>query len=266
VRRVVVVVVTAACLAGLLTACGSDTVRVSYRPPPGARYRHEVRVHSVTTTRLAGTAEDRAVDDLVLVTEQTVLAADAGGVRVQVRLRQAGAPDRTFVVRLDHAAQLAGVETVEGLPPSVLGADALPQILPGAAGAPPDRPLGPGERWTIDAPAALPGVVGARLQGSGRLVELGLSGGRKVASTRSSTRLPLSATTPLRGSVVALDGIETTDGTATRALVDGAVERATTVTHGQFRLTLGPVGTPGATPVGGTLTLEVRSETRRLGG
>ena len=260
----VVVLLTTAGLAGTLTACGEDTVRVSYRPPLGARYRHEVRVHSVTTTTLAGSGEDRTVDDLVLITEQTVLAADAEGVRVRVRLRQDGAPDRTFVVRLDRAAQLAGVETVEGLPPSVLGADALPQILPGAAGAPPDRPLAPGERWTIDAPAALPDTVGARLQGSGRLVELGLSGGRKVASTRSSTRLPLSATTPLRGSVVALDGIETTDGTATRALADGAVEQATTVTHGQFRLTLGPVGTPAAAPVGGTLTLDVRSETRRL--
>ncbi len=204
------------------------------------------------------------MDDVVLRTDERVLSAGPDGVRVEVRLRQDGAADRTFVVRLDRAAQLAGVETVEGLPPSVVGADALPQVLPGAAGAPPDRPLAPGDRWTIDAPAGLLGADGARLQGSGRLVELGLVGDRKVATTRSSTRLSLTTTTPLRGSVVALDGTEHTEETATRALADGAVERSSTVTRGEFRLTLAPAGETSAAPVTGTLTLEVRSETRRV--
>jgi hypothetical protein len=263
VRREGLVVLGAVALAATLVGCGRDTVRVSYRPPVGARYRHEIRVHSVTTTALAGRPPEVAVDDVVLRTDERVLSAGPDGVRMEIRLRQAGAPDRTFVVRLDRAAQLAGVETVEGLPPSVVGADALPQILPGAAGAPPDRPLAPGDRWTIDAPAGLPGAEGARLTGSGRLVELGLASDRKVATTRSSTRLPLTTTTPLRGSVVALDGTEHTEETATRALADGAVERASTVTRGEFRLTLAPAGEASATPVTGSLTLEVRSQTRR---
>jgi hypothetical protein len=66
--------------------------------------------------------------------------------------------------------------------------------------------------------------------------------------------------------VAALDGVESTEGTATRALSDGTVERATTVTRGRFQLTLAPAGTTAAPPLHGFLNLEVRSETRRLGG
>jgi hypothetical protein len=259
------VALCAACLLGGLSACDRDTVRVSFRPAVGATYHYEVRVHSVTTTRLVGGEPERAVDDIVLQADETVVSATEGGeARVEVRLRQAGEPDRRFVVRLDRAAQLAGVDAVEGLPPSVVGPDALPQILPGAPGAPPDRPLAPGERWTIDAPAGLPGDGGARLVGSGRLVDLGVIDGRKVASTRATTRLPVTSTAAVRGNAVALDGTETTDGTATRDLADGAVERATTVTRGEFGLVVAPAGDDRGAKVTGTLAIEVRSDTRRL--
>lgn len=251
-------------MAGGLTACRRDTVRVSFRPAVGSNYRFEVRVHSVTTTRLAGSEPERSVDDVVLAVDETVVSAAGGEARVQVRLRQAGMPDRRFVVRLDRAAQLAGVDAIDGLPPSVVGPDALPEILPGAPGAPPDRPLAPGERWTIDAPARLQGGGDARLVGSGRLVELSLVDGRKVASTRASTRLPLTSTAAVRGNAVALDGTETTEGTATRNIVDGAVERATTVTRADFGLVLAPAGDDRGSRVSGTLTIEVRSDTRRL--
>jgi hypothetical protein len=258
------VVLVGACLGGLLAGCAPDTVRVSFRPAAGARYRHEVRVHSLTTIRLAGSPPEESVEDAVLITEHTVLGGPPGETRVQVRMHQAGSPDRTFVVRLDRAAQLAGVETVEGLPPSVLGPGALPHILPGTPGAPPDRPLAPGERWSIDVPVDLPGAYPARVSGSGRLVELGLLHGRKVASTRAATRVPLNSTAQLRGSTVALEGVEVSEGTATRALSDGAVERASTVTRGEFQVTVGPAQGNQVAPLRGTLSIEVRSETRRL--
>jgi len=263
-RFVVLWTLGVVCLALGLTACRRDTVRVSFRPAPGANYRFEVRVHSVTTTRLAGRDPDRSVDDIVLRVDETVVSATGGEARVQVRLRQAGMPDRSFIVRLDRAAQLAGVDAIDGLPPSVVGPDALPEILPGAPGAPPDRPLAPGERWTIDAPARFPGSGDARLEGSGRLVALSLVDGRKVASTRAVTRLPLTSTAAVRGNAVALDGTETTDGTATRDIIDGAVERATTVTRGDFGVVLAPAGDVRGSRVAGTLTIEVTSDTRRL--
>lgn len=256
--------VAAGWLATGLTGCRRDTVRVSFRPRVGAVYRYEVRVHSERTTRLGDAGPEVTADDIVLRARQTVLRAGPGDVVVEVRLSEEGVADRTYVVRLDRAAQLAGVETVEGLPPSVLGPEGLPDILPGAPGAPPDRPLAPGERWTIDAPAGPQGAGDGRLVGSGRLVGLGLVGGRKVATTRSRTSLPLTSTTALRGSAVALDGTETTDGRATRALADGAVETASTVTRGQFAITLAPAGDDQGATVRGTLSIEVRSQTRRL--
>ncbi|MFN2608620.1 MAG: hypothetical protein ABR511_12140, partial [Acidimicrobiales bacterium] len=193
VRRVAAAMMVAVALSGTLAGCRRDAVRVAFRPPAGARYRYEVRVHSLTTTRLGTGPPQVSAEDVVLETVDTVLQTGPGDVRVEVRLSQQGVPDRTFVVRLDRAAQLAGVDAVEGLPPSVLGAEGLPEILPGAPGAPPDRPLSPGQRWTIDAPTGLAGAGDARLVGSGRLVGLGVAGGRKVASTRSRTRLPLTS-------------------------------------------------------------------------
>jgi len=264
VTRVSCLILGVSFLASGLTACGRDTVRVSFRPAVGSNYRFEVRVHSVTTTRLAASEPERSVDDIVLGVEETVVSAAGGEARVQVRLRQAGMPDRTFVVRLDRAAQLAGVDAIDGLPPSVVGPDALPEILPGAPGAPPDRPLAPGERWIIDAPSRLPGSGDSRLVGSGRLVELSVVDGRKVASTRALTRLPLTSTAAVRGNAVALDGTETTEGTATRDIVDGAVERATTVTRGNFGVVLAPAGDDRGSRAIGSLTIEVTSNTRRV--
>ncbi|HEX8770670.1 MAG TPA: hypothetical protein VF711_07880 [Acidimicrobiales bacterium] len=264
VRRRLLPVAAAGCAAALLVGCKPATVTVAFRPRAGAEYRYDVRVHSTTITRLGASEPEVSVDDAVLRSDGTVLSAGPGDVRVRVQLHRQGSPDRTFVVRLDRAAQLAGVETVEGLPPSVLGPDALPEILPGAPAAPPDRPLAPGDRWDIDLRPDLPGADQTRLQGSGRLVELRLVNGRKVASTSAVTRIPLTSSEPVRRGILTLDGVATTESTALRALNDGAVEEATTITRGRFDVTLAPPpGSPGD-PLTGTLAIDVRSETRRL--
>jgi hypothetical protein len=62
---------------------------------------------------------------------------------------------------------------------------------------------------------------------------------------------------------VALEGVETTTAAATRVLSDGSVEDASSVTKGDFQVTL-TGGGDDAAPVTGTMTVEVRSETRRL--
>jgi len=263
-RRLPVPILALVLAAGALASCKPATVTVAFRPRAGTEYRYDVRVHSTTVTHLGDTEPETSVDDAVLRSDGTVLSAGAGEVKMRVQLRRAGSPDRTFVVRLDRAAQLAGVETVEGLPPSVLGPDALPEILPGAPAAPPDRPLAPGDRWDIDLQPDLAGAAGTRLQGSGRLVELRLLDGRKVASTSAVTRIPLTSSERVRRGILALDGVATTESTAVRALTDGAVEEATSITRGRFDVTLSPPpGSPGD-PLTGTLSIEVRSETRRV--
>ena len=247
-----------------LTGCDKQSVHVGYRPEAGTTYRYEIKVQSVTTTLLHDEPPQRSVDELTLESRDTVLSAGPGEVKVEVRLRRAGSPERTFQVRFDRGAQLAGVDEVDGLPPEVLGPVGLPEFLPAAATAPPDRPLSPGEKWKIDATSTLPGAGAVRLEGTGRLAKVTTSGGRKVASIKAVTRLPLTSTTRVGDTTVTLTGTETTESTAVRSLVDGSVEEATALTKGTYALSLSPG--PGArpAPVSGTMSVEIRSQTRRL--
>lgn len=250
----------------LLGGCRQSKVHVTFRPPVGAHYRYRVDVSKVTTIRLGSEPEQRSTENTTLRVENTVLTADNGEVRMDVRLQRPNSPDRTFVVRFDRAAQLSGVEAVEGLPASVLGPSTFPEFLPAAAAAPPDRLLSPGERWKINATPSLPGAPSAHLEGTGRLLGVKDSGGQKVASIRSETRLPLTSTMQLRGGTATLEGVETTDTTASRSVVDGAVQTATSVSVGDYRVIVSaPAGDAGA-PVAGTMTIEVRSQTKRLAG
>jgi hypothetical protein len=221
-----------------------------------------VDVTKVRTIQLGSDGPQRTVDDARLEANETVLASGPEGIRVQVELRRVGSPPRAFVVLFDRAAQLTAVESIEGLPASILEPFGLSEIFPAAAGAPPARPLSAGEQWTIDDHLTLAGSAPARLRGSGKLVSFGAVGGRKVASIRSSTRLPVSTQSTLQGGQLALEGIERTVSTASRELADGAVEEASSTTGGNYQVTLSPGGQ--GTPVTGTLTIEVRSTTKRL--
>jgi hypothetical protein len=248
---------------GVLAACRPDTVQVAFRPSVGARYRYQVDVTKTRTLQLSSDQPQRTVDDARIEADETVLASGPQGIRVQVELRRAGSAPRLFVVRFDRAAQLTAVETIEGLPASILEPFGLSEIFPAAAGAPPARPLAAGEQWTIDDPLTLAGSAPARLHGSGRLVSFGVVGGRKVASIRSSTRLPITTASTLQGGQLALHGVERTVSTASRELADGAVEVASSTTSGNYEVVLTPAGGQ-ATPVTGTLTIEVKSTTKRL--
>jgi hypothetical protein len=248
----------------LLSACQPDTVRIDFRPAAGATYAYRVEVESVTVISVDGGAPQRLADKFVLRADHEVLSVGADSSRVRVRLGGPELAPRTFVVRLDRAGQLAEVQRTEGLPAQALGSLGLSEIFPAAAGAPPSRPLSPGERWVVDEPVDLPGQPGARLRGSGRLTELGVVSGRKVATVESAFRLAVKGTTQLEQGSFALDGSLATTSTATHRLADGAVEDVRAVTRGRYTLTLlPPAGTEGPA-VPGTLTVEVRSHTSRI--
>jgi hypothetical protein len=262
VRRLAYLLLPAVASAGL-AACTEESVHVGFRPEAGASYRYEIKVQSVTTTVIGSEGPERSVDEVTLESRDTVLSSGPEEIKVEVRLRRAGSPDRTFRVRFDRGARLAGVDEVDGLPPEVLGSVGFPAFLPAAATAPPDRALSPGEKWKIDATSNLPGAESARLQGTGRLEKVTTAGGRKVASIKAETSLPLSATTRVGGAMVTISGTETTESTAARTLTDGAVQEATGLTKGQYTLTLSPEG-GGAASMNGTMSVEIRSQTRRL--
>ncbi len=255
---------TALACGAALTGCDKQAVRVGFRPGAGAVYRYEITVKSTTTTNLGDAAPQTSVDDVVLQSIDTVLDSSPAAVRVRVQLTRTGSPDRTFLVRFDRGAQLARVDAVDGLPPDVLGPDGFPEFLPAAATAPPDRPLSPGEEWKIDATSTPTGGSPVRLQGSGQLVKVTTSGGQKVASIKAETTVPQSGKAQVGEATATLDGTETTESTATRALSDGSVQESTSVTKGTFRLVLSPKPGRQAEPVPGTMSVEIRSQTRRI--
>jgi hypothetical protein len=260
VRRLALFLLVPAVAAGGLTACSEESVHVGFRPEAGASYRYEIKVQSVTTTVLGDEAPDRSVDEVTLESRDTVLSAAPEEVKVRVVLVRAGSPERTFVVRFDRAAQLAGVDLVDGLPPQVLGPVGLPAFMPAAATAPPDKALSPGEKWKID--AAPPGADSVRMQGTGRLVKVSSMDGRKVASIKAETSVPLSSTSQVGTATVSISGTERTESTASRALADGVVQEASSVTTGTYDLVLSPAGA--TAPVRGKMSVEIRAQTRRL--
>jgi hypothetical protein len=240
-------------------------VRLSFQPRPGNRYSYRVEVEAEAVARVGGEDPRRTQSQNVFEAEQSVLDTDPSGTRVQVRLAEQGALPRTFVVRLDRAAQLAEVQSIEGLPASALGGLGLSEIFPAAAGAPPDRGLAPGARWTIDEPVQLASPERARLSGEGRLAKLGVIDGRDVATVVSTYRLPVKRTAQERRSKLELTGSQDTNASTTYDLEDGSVISVEARTNGTYDvMLLPPEGTPGA-PIPGTLTVTVRSVTRRVG-
>src|SRR5205085_12067235 len=162
-----------------------------------------------------------------------VLDAHNGTTRVEVRLERQGGGERTFIMRFDRAAQLTAVESVEGIPAEVLGSLGLSEIFPAAAGAPPARPLRPGDHWVIDDQVQLAGMdAPTRLAGAGHLVQLGVVDGHKTATVSSTTTLPLTSTSATSDGVQTLTGTQITTITVVYDLADGSVRHSTAATTG----------------------------------
>jgi hypothetical protein len=257
------------------TACRDDTVRVTFRPDVGAVYRYEVTVRSRSEVRLPGEEPQVRTEEVVLQSEHTVIAAGRDGVRVRVILADAAGSVRTFVVRFDRAAQLESVESEDGNgaateagtdEPEDAGTFGISEIFPAAAGAPPDGPLGPGERWHIDDRVVVPGATSpARLTGEGRLAGLGVIDDEDVARLATSSVLRFSSSQQTDdGEVIALDGEQVTEQRAAHDLDDGAVRSSSSTTVGRFDLEITPPFGELRDPVRGTLSVRVTSRTVRL--
>ena len=245
--------------------CGDDgAVELAFRPAEGAELRYETAVESTTATDVPCQAPSRRTDSTTLATTQRVLDVGDDGVRVEVALSRPGIGTRTFVVRFDRAAQLTAVESVEGIPASALGELGLSEVFPAAAGAPPDRPLAPGDRWTIDDEVQLvTGSEPSRLRGAGRLVELGVEDGRDTATVETTATLPVATSSSSSSGTRDLRGEQVTEVVATYDLADGTLLRAEAVTVGTFDLVLGPPPGGAGDPCIGTLEVEVRSRVTR---
>lgn len=246
----------------LLTACRRDDVSVVFRPRDGATFAYRVTVRSTTITEIGDEPPSRATDRVVLRVEQRVVGTGPEGTRMRMRV-SGGGVDQELVVRLDRAAQLTAVERIEDFTPRLLGDVGLSAVFPAAAGAPPPRPLSPGEDWVVDTPLRLPGGEDTRLSGRGRLTSLGIIRGRSVATVDSQLSIPVHRVLEEAGGTVELTGRQSTSATTAHAIADGAVESARSTTTGEYRLRLVPELAAGAPAIPGRLTVEVRTTSRR---
>ncbi|MDP9020815.1 MAG: hypothetical protein M3N25_08435 [Actinomycetota bacterium] len=255
----------AVALVASLSGCREGTVRLTFRPEVGATYRYELEVRTVSEVRIGATGPDRREEDVVLTAEHTVVRSGDDGVEVRVLLQEPGAEDRVFEVVFDRAAQLEEVRSIEGVPHERLGLLGIAEIFPAAVGAPPDRALAPGAGWVIDDRVQVPDSTSTtRLDGSGRLVELGVVDGEKVASLEAAARLPLEAVIPSASGELRLEGVQVTDYRATHDLDDGSVREASSTTLGRFDLEVAPPPDRRISPVPGFLVVEVSSRIRLL--
>jgi hypothetical protein len=263
-------VVAAAAVAAIATGCGDGDGRVTlaYRPPVGTETRYVTEVSSTTVS--AGLepcqAPDTRSDRTRLDATQLVLDRDDSLARVEVALTREGIGTRTFVVRFDRAAQLTAVESVEGIPAAALGELGLSEIFPAAAGAPPEAPLAPGDRWTIDDEVQLGDAAPTRLRGEGRLVALGVVDGVDTATVRSSTDLDVQTSTGASTGTRTLAGTQHSEVEAVYDLETGLLRRAEAETLGTFDLRLGPPPGGEGDPCTGTLTVLLHSEVRLADG
>lgn len=247
-------------------ACADDTVRIAFQPAEGAYYAYFVVVDSTSTTRIEGQALSESENNFALLAQHRVQKTGPEGSEVEVTLSTGdNDPARQLLVRLDRGAQLTEVIEVEGLPADVLGELGLSEIFPASVAAPPDRALAPGATWRIDAPVQVTGSPREQLTGSGRLVELDVRGGLRVAVVRTSYRLPVSRRTEGTASTREFDGFQVTRSTTTYDLSDGSVVEADAVTTGTFTVRLMPPEGSEGPVLRGNLEVEVRSHTTRSG-
>lgn len=259
----------AVAVAMLAAACGDADGRVTlaYRPPVGTETRYVTEVTS--TTMSSGLepcqAADTRTDRTRLDASQRVIDRDGSLVRVEVALSREGIGTRTFVMRFDRAAQLTAVESVEGIPAAALGDLGLSEIFPAAAGAPPEEPLAPGDRWTIDDEVDLGGDAPTRLRGEGRLLSLGVVDGVDTATVHSATELEVRTSTAATTGTRTLDGTQHSEVEAVYDLDTGVLRQAEADTTGTFDLLLGPPPGGEGDPCAGTLTVQLHSEVRLVG-
>ena len=257
--------VTAAAVSGAaLAACAPGAVRVAFRPRVGARYGYQVEVRTRSTLNVDGRESvSRDVTATLQVDQRVLVTGDEGSV-VEVVLRTTPEDERTVLVRLDRAAQLVGLEPVAGKDAAALGDLGVAEVFPAAVGAPPDRPLRPGERWRVDSPVNLPASTPSRLVGEGRLTGLGVVSGRRAATVTTVSTLPVVRRTGSAGrSEAVLEGTQQTTTTASHTLADGAIQAARSTTRASYALRLLPPTGLAGDPVRGRLELEVTSSTKR---
>ena len=247
-------VVLAAIALPALVGCRPATVSVAFTAEAGARYEYRYEIDATVTRALEGQDAEVVEIDTELSAVQQVQARTATGARIELELARDGGVPRTAVVLVDRAGSLEGVELVDDLDAAVFGV-AGDSIVPTHLDGPPDRPLAPGDRWTVS--------DGAR-RGTGRLDRLGVIDGEEVAVVTTSATEELRRSLTAGDSATRVQGTLRSGSTTSYDLGDGAVRRSRSWSRGELRAELAPPAGVDADPVRATIRYEVAVRVTRV--
>jgi len=239
-----------------LVGCRPDTVTLGFAPEVGDTYRYRYDIDLVLTRTVEGGPPDVTELRSTLTSAQEVLGIGPEGVLVEVALRSEASAPTTAVVLLDRAGSLQAIEEVEGLPAEAAGLSPVATVLASGATEPPERPLSPGDRWTI---------AGDDVLGEGRLVRLGVVDGQEVAVLTTSLVQAVDDAVVAGNSAVALEGELRSSTSTTFDLIDGAVREGSTTATGRVDLEVSPPPGTAGPAVPAAITYELRIRTVRLG-
>lgn len=236
--------------------CRPSTVSVAYAPEVGDRYAYRYEIETTVTRTLEGTEPEVVHLDTELVARLEVRARTTRGARIRLELTREGGAPRTAVAIVDRAGSLEGVELVEGLGAAVFGVADEDALVPTHLTGPPDRPLAPGDRWSIR--------DGARRE-DGRLVRLGVIDDSDVAVVQTTATEDLSRSVQAGASATAVRGRVRSGATTSYDLSDGAIRRSRSWSRGKIDAELQPPEGVQAEPVHATIAYEVVVRVTRIG-
>jgi hypothetical protein len=239
----------------LLLGCRPATVSVAYTPEVGDRYEYRYEIDATVTRALEGQAPEVVQVDTELVAVQEVQARTRSGTRIDLELTREGGVPRTAVVLVDRAGSLEGVELVDDLDAAVFGVASGDSLIPTHLGGPPDRPLAPGDRWTVS--------DGAR-RGTGRLDRVGVVDDEHVAVVTTSATEELDRSLTAAESATRVRGALRSGATTSYDLDGGAIRRSASWSRGELQAELAPPPGVDAEPVRATITYEVSVRVTRL--
>ncbi len=246
----VVATVTLAALGG----CSRGTVRIDAQPSVGDEARYRYVIDASITRALDGSEPSTTEVSSTLLADQKVVTVGDTGIEADITLRRDGAAPRTARVVLDRTGAIRSIELVAGLDTGELGLAQLDSLLPRSV-APPERPLAPGDRWSVSE---------GSLEGHGRLTRLGVVDGEDVAVVRTSVTEEVDDVFSSGTTQATLRGQLRSVSTATYDLADGSARRSVARSRGTVQATILPPPWIDAEPVLGTISYDIRVQATRL--